>query len=272
MKLLFTILSFFCLTSCANSKDVYFTASTPATSSDVRTFLGIPLSDSVDFIRWNLTLNDLKYSIECNYGISKPNTNGFINGGKKISFNGAVKFTTTHYIVHNRSQSLKLAILNDNLLHIAAADNSLLKGNGGWSYALNNLKPVTSGALKLVAGTELLKDSMVYEGRTPCAVPGFGSKECYKLKWLFVFYADAKTNKPTTYRVLTANWRKDGGRKGSWKIVSKEDGRIFYQLHDENGNLLISFIKLDNGVLIFTDKKENLLVGDHDFSYTLNRK
>jgi hypothetical protein len=271
MKLLFTVLSFLCLTTCATSKDSYFTASTPA-SPIVRTFLGIPLSDSVDFIRWNLTLNDLKYSIECNYGIGKPNTNGFIDGGEKLSFKGTVKFTGTHYILQNRTQSLKLAILNDNLLHIAAADNSLLKGNGGWSYTLNNLKPVTSGTLKLVAGTESLKDSMVYEGRTPCAVPGFGSKECYKLKWLFVFYADAQTNLPTTYRVLTANWRKNGGRKGSWKIVSKEDGRIFYQLNDENGNLLINFLKLDNGVLIFTDTKENLLVGDLDFSYTINRR
>lgn len=85
MKMLITVFLFLFVTSCANSKDVHFTASTPA-SPLVREFLGISLTDSIDFIRWNLTLNDLKYAVECNYGIGKPNTNGFKNGGFKKAF------------------------------------------------------------------------------------------------------------------------------------------------------------------------------------------
>jgi hypothetical protein len=60
------------------------------------------------------------------------------------------------------------------------------------------------------------------------------------------------------------------GKKERWKIIAGKDGRIIYELTlIRNTNL--SF-KLDEGVLIFTDAKGNLLVGDHDFSYTLNRR
>ena len=41
---------------------------------------------------------------------------------------------------------------------------------------------------------------------------------------------------------------------------------------DEKGKPFIHLLKLDEGVLIFTDAAGNLLVGDLDFSYTLNRR
>ena len=87
MKIIPLFLSTLIIVSCAsgkeNKKENIYTGSTPA-DAIVRSFLGIPLTDSIDFIRWKLILQDNRYQLQCNYGISKPNTDGFINGGKKI--------------------------------------------------------------------------------------------------------------------------------------------------------------------------------------------
>ena len=50
-----------------------------------------------------------------------------------------------------------------------------------------------------------------------------------------------------------------------------KDGRIIYELTPDKETTPTYLLKLDEGVLIFTDANGNLLVGDHDFSYTLNR-
>ena len=273
MKIVTVSFCLFIFISCAQSKEINFTASTPA-GPIVKTFLGISLADSIDFIRWNLSLNGDQYSLKCNYGISKPNTNGFINNGEKLSISGSLKKEGNNYLLVNGREILKLVILNGNLLHILNKDNSLLKGNGGWSYTMNNIAPAVTQQTGIVSPKTILKDSMSYEGRTPCGVPGIiaPGKECYKLKWHIILYADKEKKTPTNYKIFGTPWRTDGSKKGSWKIIIKEDGRIFYQLNDEKGNLFISFLKLDDGVLIFTDAKENLLVGDLDLSYTLNRR
>lgn len=273
MKIIVTLLAFTFFISCANSKETNYTASTPA-ALIVKTFLGIPLTDSIDFVRWKLTLTDLRYSLECNYGIGKPNTNGFYDGGKKVALSGTVKKEDNNYILQNGNETLKLTEINSNLLHILNNDNSLLIGNGGWSYAINSITPIPNDQNKLSVKQTIIKDSMAFEGRTPCGVPGIieQGRECYKLKWLVVLYGNAAKNEPATYKLLGTPYRVEGGRRGNWKIITGKDGRIIYQLFDENGNPFIHLLKLDDGVLIFTDTKGNLLVGDLDFSYTLNRR
>lgn len=273
MKTFATVLSIIFFVSCANSKETNYTASTPA-APIVKKFLGIPPTDSIDFIRWKLSLNDLKYTLECNYGIGKPNTNGFYNGGKKIVLSGPVQRGKNNYVLQNGIQILKLAELNANLLHILNEDNSLLIGNGGWSYAINNITPSANDKVNLTSKQTAIRDSIAFEGRTPCGVPGIiePGKECYKLKWLLVLYGNSTKNEPATYKLLGTPYRIEGGRRGNWKITPGKDGRIIYQLFDESGKPFIHLLKLDEGVLIFTDSKGNLLVGDLDFSYTLNRR
>ncbi len=272
MKIVAILITLVLLTSCASSKETDYTASTPA-SQLVRTFLGISLTDSIDFIRWKLSMSDIKYTLECNYGIGKPNTNGFLDGGKKVSFNGAVKRDKNIYVLQNGKQTLKFAALNNNLLHILNDDNTLMIGGGGWSYAINNTNPSLNDQLMLVASKTTIKDSIAFQGRTPCGVPGVPkSEQCYKLKWYLVLYGNPAKNEPLTYRVLGTGYRLEGGRKGKWLINTDKNGKIIYDLLDENGKSLFHLLKLDDGVLIFTDEKGNLLVGDHDFSYTLNRK
>ena len=74
------------------------------------------------------------------------------------------------------------------------------------------------------------------------------------------------------YKVLGTPWHQEGGRVGAWKIIKTSDGRITYELNDEHGHALMDLVKLDENILLFTDRQGKLLVGDEDFSYTLNKK
>jgi len=127
MKFCSAILSIILLTSCASGKETNYTGSTPA-DNVVRSFLGIPFSDSIDFIRWKLELTDRTFKLHCNYGIGKPNTNGFINGGKTIEFNGPVKFENSRYRLQNGDKTLTLAALNADVLHVLSTGDRLLVG------------------------------------------------------------------------------------------------------------------------------------------------
>jgi hypothetical protein len=163
--------------------------------------------------------------------------------------------------------------INSTLLHVLNDDNSLMIGNGGWSYTINRLTSASIDQLNYIVPQTHLKDSMAFQGRTPCGIPNASKSQlCYKLKWYLVLYGDAGKNEPLTYRVYGTGFRLEAGRRGKWKIIAGKDGRTIYELLDESGKPLFNLIKLDEGILIFTDEKGNLLVGDHDFSYTLNRK
>ena len=94
-----------------------YTASTPA-APVVKSFLGIPLGDSIDFIRWKISFSGNRYKLHCNYGIGKPNTNGFINGGSTVDLEGELKKERNVYTLRNGDKILKIAELNADLLHV----------------------------------------------------------------------------------------------------------------------------------------------------------
>ena len=258
---------------CDSAKETKYTGSTPA-NQVVRAFLGISAADSVDFIRWSLEFENDKFTLRCNYGIGQPNTSGFINGGKWVELRGTWKKDGNYYHLQNANKSLILIEVNTDLLHIIDGNNNLSVGNGGWSYTLNRIAPVATDEITIIFRKPILKDSMVYQGRTPCGVPGIHSieKTCYKLKWSLVLYADPKSNEPHRYKLSGTAWEQRPGKVGEWKIVRGKHGRIIYQLKDENGGVLINLVQLDHNVLAFADTEERLLVGDEDFSYTLSRK
>ena len=257
--------------SCSNTKGQSYTASTPA-GLTIRSFLGIAAHDSIDFIRWQLSIDDTRFRLTCNYGIGKPNTNGFIDGGNNVAFTGACKQEPEYITLQYDNREIRLQRINENLLHFVDDNNQLMAGNGGWSYTLNNVVADKSGRIRVKSVQHQFKDSSVYIGRTPCGVPGILPKgqPCYKLKWKLVLYANKKGN-PTTFRIFATNWRTDGGKTGKWEINTTKNGPIVYNLFDETGNHLLQFIKADDSILFFTDKKEILLTGDEDFSYTLNK-
>ncbi|MEP6847025.1 MAG: hypothetical protein ABI861_13525 [Panacibacter sp.] len=272
MKIIAAILSILLTVSCAEGKENTYTGSTPA-DRIVRSFLEIPMADSVEFIRWQLTLGNDHYTLHCNYGISKPNTNGFMEGGRKMELSGSFKKEKNVYQLKESDRVLKLMELNTDLLHILDADNNLLVGNGGWSYALSNVTPTVTDQINITAKQTILKDSMVFEGRTPCGVPGIipPGMLCYKLKWYLILYGNAKNNEPAGYKVYGTPYRKEGGRTGDWKINTQKNGNIIYQLNDDNGKGFIYLLKADEHILLFTDESGRLLAGNEDFAFTLNR-
>lgn len=272
MKTILSCSLIFLLVSCVNGKERVYTASTPA-APVIRSFLKISATDSIDFIRWKLTLLDNRYMLQCNYGIGKPNTNGFLNGGTKIELSGELKKEAHLFLLQNENKILALAELNADLLHLLDTDKSLLIGNGGWSYTLNNVSPLLTDQVNMAALPAVLKDSTVFDGRTPCAVPGIinPGSPCYKIKWRITFYGNAKTNLPLSYKILGTSWREENGKAGTWEIITSKTGKIMYRLNDKNGKAFIYLLKLDEHILVFTDADGKLLVGNEDFSYTLNR-
>lgn len=272
MKIAFYFLSLlFCLAT-ANAREKAYTASTPA-GVVVRSFLGIPAHDSVDFIRWKLLLQEDRYLLQCNYGIGKANTNGFINGGKTIELSGQWRKEKNRCLFFSGTKMLKAVELNEDLLHLLSDNDSLLVGNGGWSYTLNNTKPAGFNQSGIIAAPTNFRDSIVFEGRTPCNVPGVAlGQTCYKIKWMIVFYANGKTGKEGRYKILGTPWRKEGGRTGSWKAVGGNGGGTIYQLNNEEGGGSLYLLKADERILLFTDAEGKLLVGNEDFSYSLHRK
>lgn len=248
-----------------------FTASTPA-NKQIKAFLNIAPADSVDFIRWDITFNEGQYKLSCNYGLSKPNTNGFIDGGQRVEITDTWTKSGSERILKNGSKSITLFALNPGLLHFADESGKFMIGNGGWSYTLNNPDSKETGNIWASRTSNILKDSTKYEGRTPSGIPGVPHESVYnKLKWQIIFYADGKTNTPTTFRAIFAQWRSRGGKKGPWKIITDAKGGVIYQLFNEDGTVFISLFKADDNILMFTDGKGGLLIGNEDFSYTLNK-
>jgi hypothetical protein len=272
MKIAILFLSVVALASCASGKEKLYVGSTPA-HPVIRSFLGIPLSDSIDFIKWRLVTKDNQYSLHCQFGIGKPNTDGFMNDGQTIDLNGNLRKEKSYYFLQNGIKTLKVLVLNEDLLHFLNNDSSLLVGNGGWSYTINADKPSNTNQINIVAKRTVHRDSVAFEGRTPCTDWGgrHPSPNCIKMKWLVVFYANPKTNEPTTYH-LNGTYNRQGGTRGMWKMITGKDGRIIYQLIVEKENESMYLLKLSEDILVFTDKQGKLLVGDKNFSYTLNRR
>jgi hypothetical protein len=257
------------LLSCRAIANTSYTGSTPADIA-VRQFLGIPLTDSIEFIRWKLSLNGSSYQLSCNYGLSKPNTNGFINGGRQLAFDGQITREKNFYVLQHGNKKLRLLPLDNNLLHIAGEDGVLLVGNDGWNYTLSSEKPVASSS-GLPSVTLAIKDSVKYVGRTPC-LPYESKRQspnCYKLKWVLVLYANKKTGLPSGFHINSTLNRKDS-KPGTCSVIKNKNGDLIYHLQYDEENFYLKAVNAE--LLVFTDKQGDLLVGNEDFSFTLNKK
>jgi hypothetical protein len=266
------LLLFLCILSCsaAFDKEVNYTASTPANAT-IRNFLGISLSDSIDFIRWKLKIKDVKeFDLSCSYGISKPNTNGFADE-RKVALKGTVKLNDGILSLNANSKSLSMQILNTNIMHLLNTDGTMMVGNGGWSYTLNSINQVLATEIKLTANHTSFTDSIVFEGRTPCRgmeelMIGKTRPECYKKKWLIYLYKSNPNAASGTYKIGNVE-----SRTGNWKLKKNETGKTIYSLDLNNGNTL-DLLRVDENIVYIMSEKGGLMVGDHDFSYSLNRR
>jgi hypothetical protein len=273
MKILFSFFLLIVICFSANSKETVYVGSTPA-DPDVRDFLGISLIDSIDFIRWNVVIRSDRYDLNCHYGLSKPSTNGF-NGEKKVMFSGPLSKQGNYYHLQRGNKTFYLLEINSNLLHLLDKNKNLLVGNGGYSYALNSSTPVKNDQFNLPLKKTPMEYLMAFQGRTPCQelstlLGRETSPACDKMKWYIIFYSDSITGKPSYYIEGGRGYKKETMEKGRWEIIGK-NGRIIYKLDIEKRPYPLYLLKADDNILFFTDAQGNLLVGNENFSYTLNR-
>lgn len=266
------------------SESITLVASTPG-GEEIKTILGIDLKDSIDFIRWNILLDSSsgKFKVDLQYGISKPNTNGFISPKSKI-IEGNFLVSSEIYLFKNPSlpNDLKIIKINEHLFHILGTDQKPLVGNGGWSYVLNNSSSgVQVSELKGVESDFKSfgkQDSVItFDGRTPCdQIPrDFNlniSSDCIKLKWRLKL-------RPHDYSGNTGTFSLNGtfnGHKevtGTYRIDKNSQQHRLFLLHlaPSNNEKQMSFFIADKNVLYFLNSGMKLFVGDSNFSYALNR-
>lgn len=269
--------------------------------------LQIPASVNCEMVRWRLTLfqkpgsfDAATYELNFSYGLPQPNTNGLINGGTTVARKG--RWTTAHgtttdpngvtYELDKGSErAMSFLTLDRNLLHLLDSDGHLAVGNAGWSYTLSrrdkhtdlvnatatsSFQPERRNGLSSEA--PLSSAPARFVGRTPCIQVARELKktvdaDCMKVKWDLTLYQDSKTLAATNYE-LRGTFYRDRIRKGTWTMLRGANGNsaaLVYQLNADASHAPLLLLKGDDNVLFFLDGDRNLMVGNSDFSYTLNR-
>ena len=274
MKILSFLFALIMFGSCAKGKEIIYKGCTPA-HPEVRDFLGVSLTDSVDFVRWKIVLRSGSYDLDCRYGISKPSTSGFMDE-KTIVFSGTLSKQGNYYQLQREGKTFYLLEINSNLLHLTDKHKAMLIGDGGYSYALNSDNPIRSDRFNLPLKQSAPEKYMAFQGRTPCKeIASLMGEDkgpaCNKMKWYVILYLDSVTCQPSYYLKGGRGYKKETMTRGSWEITRGRDGRIIYKLEAEKKNFAVYLLRGDDNILFFTDADGNLLVGNEDFSYTLNR-
>ena len=252
-------------------------------------------SDPCDFIRWRLRLDSGEphgFSLAVAFGAAQPNTLDFIGGGRTVLLRGKVQVrrparpaqSVEIYQLDGEAAGSPISLLrlNENLLQVLQADGTPMVGNGGWSYTLNREAPIASTPnprFWLGLQPETSDGSTVFEGRTPCReIAGrIGLADqagCFKVKWKLTLIRDPKTRQPARY-TLDRTGHRGAPVEGRWRISDSErggDGPRIYQLDPDSRGASLSFFAVDSSLLFFLDRQGQLLTGNADFSYTLNKR
>lgn len=155
--ILICMLSQFFATTHVYGQASIFVASTPC-STETRPVPGIPPGKcGCELIKWHLILSGIgdnktsgTYILNCDYGMPKQGTRGFINGGNRLHREGkwvVVKGASTSpfAIIYKLdpdkpAESISFIRLNENLLHLLDDHGQLMIGTGAWSYTLSKTR------------------------------------------------------------------------------------------------------------------------------------
>lgn len=282
------------VTNVAASPKVDMFFGTSPCAEFVKTRLRIPGGENCDRIKWRLTINESgKYYLAHEWGYHVDNRT-YLNKGK-VSFGGTWKIAKGRtgdpngavvQLDADKPNSIDLALINPDILHLLDTNHSLAVGDSGASYTLSRLAMgygLPAGTNGLSTDSETTAETN-FSGRTPCIELAREIKhpvpaDCAKLKWSIDLYRDPQTLAPTTYRLRGTLYRNEARgtetiREGKWKVTkgTKSDANaIVYQLDAFEYDGPIFLLKGDRDVLFFLAKDGSLLVGDTHFSYTLNR-
>lgn len=269
----------------------------------IKPLLKIPQDAKCDGIKWNLALyHDLNaktptsYRLTSEYGFYVDNRTYQIRGtnvaeGKWAIVRGAKEYPDAKVFQLSPDipqVSISFLKVDQNILHLLDRDGNLVVGNAAQSFTLSRSPkagPRTNSFSKLTARTISLSSSRtgssilgVFVGRSPCLdvarqINRAVSSDCIKLKWELMLYQDPNTLSPTSYE-LKGTFYRDRIREGKWTIVrgtNADPSAIVYQLDPDKPQGSLFLLKADDNILFFLDNEANFMVGNADFSYTLNR-
>ena len=236
------------------------------------------------------------WSLTAQYGVPPPSNPNLMIDGPKVALKGT--WTTTkgagrdasalvYRLTSEARRTVAFVRISDDLVHMLDDAGRLMLGNSGWSYTLNRVDrmelpgdPAMAPDLSYPISPRGTGDTVfgIFEGRTPCAGVARQMKikpvaGCLKLKWRVTLFRNPQTGEPTTYKIESTLHRQRA-REGAWKIVrgtSADPHGIFYELAATEREGPLRFLQADDRILFFVGPNGNLLTGNVDFSYTLNR-
>jgi hypothetical protein len=253
----------------------------------VKPFLRIPTGEKCDRIKWQLTLQEdpishapTTYKLTREFGYHVDNRTYQSKG--TTTFEGTWKVAKGGNVFQldaDRPHSFAFLQLDQNILHPLDAKNNLLAGNSAHSYTLNREELITKQSELRVHQVNHtpetnLTTAVTFTGRTPCRelaqeIKTTVTSDCAKLKWSLTLYRDPKTLAPTTYQ-LRSTLTEHQPREGKWKVV-RGPNTIVYEIDGGALGAPLFLLKGDDGVLFFVTSDGSFLIGNGDFSYTLNR-
>jgi hypothetical protein len=95
-----------------------------------------------------------------------------------------------------------------------------------------------------------------------------------KAKWRVTLYQNPETLQPGRYRIEGTLFR-SGALEGAWTKLAgyrSDPGRLVYRLSADGKRPSLHLLGGDEDVLFFLDQNQQPMVGNVDFSYTLNRR
>ena len=267
-----------------------------------RPLLGIPRDAQCDRTKWSLALHvdaltrkPTTYKLSSEYGYHVDNRTLLMKGsnvregrwkiakGVKADPNAIVYQLDTD----DAGLTISFQLLDANLIHLLDRDNSMTVGNAAQSFTLSRIDQVRNAqnsANVFVKNSALLPKAPgsalvgVFGGRTPCREVAQQlnhpvATDCMKLKWELTLYQDPQTRTPTTYKLRGTLFR-DYDREGTWTIIRGRQGdpnALIFKLDLEKSGRSLLLFNADDRVLFFLQNDGSLMVGNRDFSYTLNR-
>lgn len=272
----------------------FFVGSTPA-EEPIRRLLRLPAGPQAELMEWTLVLRQdpktrapARYDLRCQYGMTAAGKPGLATGAQLFQRTGEWKQDAA---VLDLGEGIRLRQVDRNILHVLDAAGGLLPGNSGWSYTLNRAesaeKPVDPGLARaqpempyplapLAVGPRVFA---VLEGRTPCqgialqlripVDPG-----CTKAKWRVTLYQNPVTKAPAAYRAEGSLFGRRP-RTGNWSIargIPGDPGATVYELGSAGGEPPLRLLGGDDSVVFLLDAEGRPLVGNAEFSYTMNRR
>lgn len=269
-----------------------------------RPLLNIPANAQCDRTKWNLTLYTAPrtqapttYKLSSEYGYHTDNRTLVMKGsnvreGKWVIVKGAKadpNATVYQLDPANTQMTISFQLIDSNLIHLLERDGSLVIGSAAQSFTLSRTDkhvdmtdsqaniPVKSSVPPPSTGDSAAMT--VFGGRTPCREVAAQlnhpvGADCFKLKWGLTLFRDPKTLKPTTFKLRGTLFR-DFTRDGRWSILQGRQGNpnaTLYKLDLDKNEGTLLLLKADDNILFFLHNDRSLMVGNHDFSYTLNRE